>query len=117
MFTGFEPEIAPALGAMEVVAIPSVHEGFGLALVEALAAGKPVVASRVGGMLEIAEHEETALFVPPANAEKLADALSRLLQDGDFAGKIKENAMRRSLDFGIEKNVAALEKLYQGMMS
>lgn len=112
IFTGFVPEIAPALAAFDVVAVPSLREGFGLVLVEAMACGKPVVASAVGGMLEVAEDGVSALLVPPADAAALAGAIDSCLADAEFAAALGRRAQEASEKFSIEANVSALEKLY-----
>jgi len=112
VFTGFVANILPALESMDVVAVPSLREGFGLAMVEAMACRKPVVATRVGGMVEIAEDGKSALLVPPANGRALADAILRMLRDTAFREKIAEQGREVSQKFSIEKNVQALEQLY-----
>jgi len=115
IFTGFVPDIPPALAAFDVVAIPSLREGFGLAMVEAMAAGKPVVASNVGGLAEIAENEVSALLVPPADATALAQALERLLTDTGLAQRLAHQAREHSRKFSIEANVRELEALYEAL--
>ncbi len=112
VFAGFVAEVPPALAALDIVTMPSLREGFGLALAEAMAAGKPVVASNVGGLAELAEHEKTALLVPPADAGALAGALERLLADGGLRERLARAAREASSAFSIETNVAALEALY-----
>ncbi|KAA3612259.1 MAG: glycosyltransferase family 1 protein [Calditrichaeota bacterium] len=111
-FTGFVADIPVALNALDLVTIPSLREGFGLALVEAMAAGKPIVASYVGGMRELAENGKNALMIPPADAGELANALKRLISDTELRDKISHQAQIDSARYSIEKNVAALEKLY-----
>ncbi|NUO81544.1 glycosyltransferase [candidate division KSB1 bacterium] len=111
-FAGFVNDVQAALNACDVVVIPSLREGFGLILAEAMAAGRPIVATRVGGMLEMAQHEQQVLFVPPANSSALAQAALRLLQDQNLATRLAEAARTHSENFSIEKNVAALEALY-----
>lgn len=65
----------------DVLVNPSFSESFGMALIEAMVSGVPVVASRVGGMTDIVEHEATGLLVEPGDAEGLAEAMIRMLQD------------------------------------
>ena len=116
VFAGFVSEVPVALNALDVVAIPSLREGFGLALVEAMAAGKPIVASFVGGMRELAENERNALMVPPGDADALAAGLQRLIDDEKLQKKLSRQAREDSARFSIEKNVQALEKLYSSMV-
>jgi glycosyltransferase involved in cell wall biosynthesis len=80
-FAGFRDDVAACLAAADVVALPSLREGLGVAALEGMAAGRPVVASRVGGLGEAVVHDETGLLVPPADADALAAALARLARD------------------------------------
>ncbi|MGH7491759.1 MAG: glycosyltransferase family 4 protein [bacterium] len=112
-FAGFVHDVPSALAAFDVAVIPSLREGFGLALAEAMAADKPVIATRVGGMVEMAGHEQEALLVPPADAPALAQAILEMVTDPSKAERLGAAASRRSNDFSMEKNVAALEALYE----
>jgi D-inositol-3-phosphate glycosyltransferase len=97
---GFVPhdELSRRYGRAAVVACPSHREGFGVVAAEAMAHGRPVVASAVGGLLDLVSHEETGLLVPPGDAEALRTALDRLLREpalrrrlGD-AGRVRARA-------------------------
>jgi glycosyltransferase involved in cell wall biosynthesis len=77
-FTGFRPDVARCLAASDVAVLPSLHEGLGVAALEAMAAGRPVVASRVGGLAEVVVDGETGALVPPRDADALAAALRTL---------------------------------------
>jgi glycosyltransferase involved in cell wall biosynthesis len=111
-FAGFVRDVPAALAAFDVAVIPSLREGFGLALAEAMAAGRPVIATRVGGMVEMVEQDKNALLVPPADSRSLAQAIVQLLKNPVQAGRLGEAGRRQSVHFGIERNVAALEALY-----
>ncbi len=78
-----------------VFACPSVYEPFGLINLEAMACGTPVVASAVGGILEVVEDERTGLLVPPGKPDELATALRRVLDDRDLAARFGEAGRRR----------------------
>ncbi|MGQ9531467.1 MAG: glycosyltransferase [Desulfotomaculales bacterium] len=71
-FTGFVEDVASLLGAVDLVVVPSLWEGFGLTAVEALNVGVPVVATAVGGLPEVVRPRETGLLVPPGDSEALA---------------------------------------------
>lgn len=111
-FTGFISEVAIALAAMNIAVMASLTEGFPIALAEAMAAGKSVVVTSVGGMKQMVQHEENGLLVPSANSSALAAALIRLLKNAAFCQYLGNAARQRSLDFGIERNVMALETIY-----
>ncbi len=112
LFAGFVNDVQAALNACDVVVVPSLREGFGLILAEAMAAGRPIVATRVGGMIEMAQHEKHVLFVPPANSVAIAQAVLRLLRDESLAARLANATREHSENFSIVKNVAALEALY-----
>ena len=71
-----------------VVACPSRREGFGMVCAEAMAYGKPVVASAVGGLLDLVEHERTACSVPPRDPRAIRAALDRLLADRELRRRL-----------------------------
>jgi glycosyltransferase involved in cell wall biosynthesis len=80
-FAGFRRDMPACLAAADVVAMPSLQEGLGVAALEAMAAGRAVVASRVGGLAEAVAHEETGILVPPGDAIALGAALVRLARE------------------------------------
>jgi glycosyltransferase involved in cell wall biosynthesis len=102
--------------AADVFALPSLHEGFGLVLVEALASGTPVVASRVGPVPEIVIDGETGVLVPPKSPADLANAIASLLHDSDrrrsMAERGRQDAVAR---FSLPRMVKDLETLYRRM--
>ncbi len=81
VFAGFRPDVAACLAAADLVALPSLHEGLGVAALEAMAAGRPVVASRVGGLAEVVVDGETGLLVTRGDPDSLAGAVARLARD------------------------------------
>lgn len=78
-----------------VVAIPSHREGFGVVCAEAMAHGRPVVASAVGGLLDLVVDGETGILVPPGDVEALREALTRLLADEPLRRRMGEAARTR----------------------
>jgi glycosyltransferase involved in cell wall biosynthesis len=94
---GFVPhhELPPLYERAAVVAVPSHREGFGVACAEAMAAGRPVVASAVGGLLDLVVDGETGLLVPPGNVGALRAALERLLDDVELRRRMGEAGRER----------------------
>ncbi len=111
-FLGFRTDVVELLSIMDVTVIPSLIEGFGVALLEAMAVGNPVVATKVGGMLEIAGDRETVLFIPPGDPGALADKVVHLLEHPEFAARLARKAQIASKAFSIEANARALMELY-----
>jgi ribosomal protein S18 acetylase RimI-like enzyme len=77
-FLGFRQDIGDLLNACDIAVFPSLREGLSIALLEAMSVGKPIVATRIGSVLDLASHAEMAELVPPANADALADALHKV---------------------------------------
>ena len=110
---GFQDDVASFLHALDVFAFATTSEGFGQVLVEAMAAGKPVVASNVAPLTEIAENENTALLVEPANPAAFAAALARVLDDSIDRQRMGQRARERvETHFSAERMTAATLSLY-----
>jgi glycosyltransferase involved in cell wall biosynthesis len=95
---GFVPnaELGPYYRRAAVVAVPSRREGYGVVCAEAMAHGKPVVASAVGGLLDLVRHGETGLLVPPGDQAALREALRWLLGDADLRRRMGRAARERA---------------------
>ena len=104
------------LRAAEVVVQPSLSEGFGLGVLEAAAAARPVVATRCGGPEEVLEDGVSGLLVPPADPPALARALDSLLGDPERARRIGEAAARRAVSFDTRSTAAAIARIYEATL-
>jgi glycosyltransferase involved in cell wall biosynthesis len=113
LFTGFVKNGPLMLATLDIKVMPSVMEGCPLALIEALAAGKPIVASAVGGMLEIIKHNETGLLVPPCDPEKLAEAISYFLANESEMKRMGNNARIEAKKFSAENIVNQHQNIYR----
>ncbi len=112
---GFKEDAREWLRCMDVFIMPSLSEGLPLSLLEAMAAGVPVVASEVGGIPEVVRDEESGLLVPPADPAALARKIIGLLENRHLAGEIAEGGKRRvrehfSLDCMVRNYVALYEE-------
>jgi len=111
-------DVPELLAACDVFALPSRHEGLGVAALEALAACRPVVATRVGGLSEAVVHERCGLIVEPENPAALADALARLCADAELRARLGANGPARLAEgFLAEQMVAAYDALYAEMLA
>jgi glycosyltransferase involved in cell wall biosynthesis len=114
VFAGFRRDIADCLAAFDVFVLPSHLEGMGTSLLDALAAGKPVVASAVGGIPEIVAHGETGLLVPPRSPTEIAAAILLLLSDDAYARSLAERGRSRVLaSFTAASMVAGTVREYE----
>ncbi len=98
-FAGFQPNVAEWVQAMDVFAHASDREPFGIVVVEAMALGKPVVASAAGGPAEIITDGENGLLTPYGDIGSLARAIARYLDDRAFASRMGAAARVRAADF------------------
>jgi glycosyltransferase involved in cell wall biosynthesis/peptidoglycan/xylan/chitin deacetylase (PgdA/CDA1 family) len=92
-FLGFQPKVATLLPTMDVFALPSRSEGIPLALLEAMAASRPCIATRVGGVPEVIEDGVNGLLVPPEDPAALANAIRRLLKDPTLRDRLGRAAL------------------------
>jgi glycosyltransferase involved in cell wall biosynthesis len=107
-------EVYRLYGVIDVVAVPSRHEGFGLIAAEAMAASRPVVASRVGGLPEIVEDGGTGFLVEQQNHRELAAAILRLLEAPELAATLGSAGCRRVAEiFSLNTYDKAIASLYQ----
>jgi glycosyltransferase involved in cell wall biosynthesis len=113
---GFQENVVPLLKQMDLYVHPSVHEPFGIAILEAMAAGRPVVASSVEGIPEIVIDGETGYLVEPGNAMQLSRAICDLLEDKDKIERMGRAGRYRVENlFPIERTVREYERLYDAI--
>ncbi len=117
-FVGFRDDLSRWMGGLDVLAHPADREGLGIALLQAQAAGVPVVATRAGGMPEAVQDGVTGLLVAPGDARALADALHRLLDDPALRARMGAAARSRvlerfSVDAMVEGNLAVYREVLQ----
>ncbi len=114
-FLGFVPGVADYLAAASALAYPSRHEGLGSTLLEAMAAGCPVVASAVGGIPDLVTDGVSGLLVPPGDPAALAQALQRLLTDPALREQVIRGGQAVAATHRPEDMARAYLSIYQGM--
>jgi glycosyltransferase involved in cell wall biosynthesis len=112
--TGFVPhtDVPAVLSSLDVLVLPSLYEEMGSILVEAMAAGLPVVASRVGGIPDVVVDGETGLLVPPGDADALAAALDELVGDPQRRERFASAARRRARRYSWSELAGRVAQLY-----
>jgi glycosyltransferase involved in cell wall biosynthesis len=117
-FTGFVADVRGILSAARVVAMPSLEEGLGVVVLEAMAMAKPVLASDAGGLPETVLDGETGLVTPAGDANALADALVALLRDPGRARRMGRAGRERALaQFDRPRIVARVVEVYEGVLA
>ncbi|MBN1662224.1 MAG: N-acetyl-alpha-D-glucosaminyl L-malate synthase BshA [Deltaproteobacteria bacterium] len=111
-FFGLRRNIAPIIAQADVMLMPSRVESFGLAALEAMACGVPVVAARVGGLPEVVLHEKTGFLFEPGDYAGASKALFRLLTDGDLYRTMHRASRAHACQYGIEKMILQYEMMY-----
>jgi glycosyltransferase involved in cell wall biosynthesis len=114
IWTGFRRDISRLMAGMDIYVQPSMNEGLSLSLVEAMAAGKPIIATDVGGASELVVHGRTGVLIPSGSAAALRSAISDLLDDPDrqcaLAQLARNHVMR---EFGVQQTMDAYRHLYE----
>lgn len=115
-FLGFRKDLPEIYSALDVFCLPSLFEGFGLVIVEAMLCKTPVIATELDCIKEIATNEQEAILVQPKNPKDLEDALFRVYRK-NYNLKMVENAYIKSKQlFDYQRNLEALEDKYEEMM-
>ncbi len=115
-FAGYRDNVFPYLAAMDVYVHPALMEGFGIAVLEAMAMRKPVVATTTGGLPEIVRDGETGTLVPPGDAGQLARAVVSLLQDPARSRRLGEAGHARvTAQFTVDAMMGGLAKGYAAL--
>lgn len=113
-FVGHREDVPAVLSRLDVFALPSLYEPFGRVLIEAMAARRPIVASRAGGVPEIVLDGETGVLVEPGDPQALADALAGMLESPTRAETLAGAARERVADcFSLEATVAGVMAAYE----
>ena len=117
VFTGFRGDVPDLLGEVAISVLPSLSEGTSNTLLESMAAGIPVIATRVGGNPEVIEDGVSGLLVPPRDSAAIVTAVRRLLEDEELAARLGQAGMRRVSElFSIEGSVHETEHLYEQLV-
>jgi len=102
----------PNYRRMDVFVLPSLLEGFGIVLLEAMAAGIPIVATNVHGIKEVVVDGKSGILVPPKNPEAIAKAVKRIIEDPQLHKDLVEEGFNRARLFDIQEHLLKLENLY-----
>jgi glycosyltransferase involved in cell wall biosynthesis len=116
-FLGFISDVPKFLAGLDIFVLPSLYEGLGVAALEAMAAGKAVIASRVGGLAELVNDSETGFLVSPGDAQELAAAMAKLIRDKHLRAAFgQRGAARVREQFTVEQMAKKTEDCYYAIL-
>ena len=97
--------------------LPSYYEAFGLPILEAMAQGKPVIATKTVGSASLVDHGETGFQVRPKDPQSIAEAILRLLEDPDLKYQMGKRALEKASKFRIENMVEEHIRIYESLIN
>jgi glycosyltransferase involved in cell wall biosynthesis len=115
-FFGKFTDVIPFYNKMDIFILPSILEGFGIVLLEAMAAGIPVVASDVDGIREVVIQGESGILIPPKNPDAIASAIIQLIENPQLVKSLVENGLKRARLFDVQDHIMKLESLYSNLL-
>lgn len=115
-FTGWVENVGDYLAAFDLFVFPSLHEGLGSSLLDAMSFGLPIVASNVGGIGEIVEDGVNGILIPPDNADALTNALQRLSGDPVMRRSMRDANLLKAANFDASRMAVAYEKIYRSIL-
>ena len=116
-FTGFWQDLREVYADFDIVVLTSLNEGCPVSIIEALAAGKPVVATAVGGVKDVIQHGENGLLVPPGDPDKIARACADLIDSPSTRQRLADRGRRTVFEnFAIQNSVDLVEQLYLNLL-
>ena len=115
-FSGFQADVEKSLSKLDLYVQPSLSESFGLAIVQAMSVGLPVVATRTGGIPELVTDGKSGILVEPENAKELSDAIMSIMFDRSAALRMGEMARREStVRFNLKDMIHDIEDTYRSL--
>jgi len=118
LFLGYQEDVAPFYAAFDALVLPSSNEGTPVSVIEALGAGRPVVATRVGGVPDIVRDGEDGFLVEPGATDELADRLARLARDPALRERMGKQGRERVLPrYAVDRLVGDMDQLYRSLLS
>jgi len=116
LFLGWRDDVHAIMHLLDIFVLPSLNEGMGRVIVEAMAAGLPVVASNTGGIPDLVVEGETGLLAEPGNTVELAAAIQKLLDKPELRRQLGQAGQKYRHRFSEEAMIEKLDRLYQSFL-
>jgi glycosyltransferase involved in cell wall biosynthesis len=118
LFLGYQEDVAPFYAAFDALVLPSSNEGTPVSAIEALAAGRPVVATRVGGVPDVVREGQDGFLVDAGDTDELADRLAQLARDPALRERMGSEGRARVLPrYAVDRLVEDVDRLYRSLLS
>ena len=118
LFLGYQDDVAPFFAAFDAFLLPSGNEGTPVTTIEALAGGRPVVATRVGGVPDVVRDGQDGFLVEPGAVDELADRLARLAADGELRKRMGEAGRARVLErYSVQRLLGDMDSFYRELLA
>ena len=116
-FLGWRPDVARIMAVCDIFCLPSRNEGMGKVLVEAMAMGKPIIASSIGGIPDIVRSGENGILVPVGDAAAWAEAIARLCRDPEKRRRMGDAGMQMAPRYSSEEMIKRIDQLYGKLLN
>ena len=118
IFTGWRKDVIEVLNLFDILVLPSLNEGMGKVLIEGMALSKPIVASSVGGIIDLVKNGDNGILVPPRDSDALEEAILKLIRNKNLAQKLGKNGKAMVYpEYDTFVMVRQIEELYEDMLS
>jgi glycosyltransferase involved in cell wall biosynthesis len=115
-FTGDVSNVADYLASFDVFVFPSLSEGLGSSLLDAMSFGLPVIASNVGGISEIVDDGINGILIPPNDPDSLVNALHRIAGDAQLRNAMRDANLQKTANYGADRMAAAYDEIYRSIL-
>ena len=114
-FLGWRDDIPEIMQVLDIFVLPSLNEGMGRVLVEAMASGKPIVASNVGGIPDLVKDGQNGFLVGPGDVNGLSLAMKKLIEDEELRVKMGAKGRAMAQSYGVEEMIRKIDDLYTAL--
>ncbi len=114
-FLGWRDDIPEIMQVLDIFVLPSLNEGMGRVLVEAMASGKPIVASNVGGIPDLVKDGQNGFLVGPGDVNGLSLAMKKLIEDEELRVKVGAKGRAMAQSYGLEQMIRKINELYSSL--
>ena len=116
IFAGWRSDVIDVLGLFDIFVLPSLNEGMGKVLIEGMALGKPIVASSVGGIIDLVKNGDNGILVPPRDSDALAEAILKLIRNKNLSQKLGKNGKAKVYpEYDTSTMIKQIEEMYESL--